>query len=39
MIAFIVDVCVKQPGDAAFGLVFVAFGLPLYWVSNAMTQA
>ena len=39
MIAFIVDVCVKQPGDAAFGLVFVAFGLPLYWVSNMMSRA
>ena len=34
MTGFIVDVCVKQPGDAAFGFVLLAVGLPLYRLSE-----
>ena len=30
MLAFILDVCVKQPADAAFGAVALALGIPLY---------
>ena len=31
MIGFIMDVCLKQPTEAAFGFGLVAIGLPLYW--------
>ncbi|OGX28696.1 MAG: hypothetical protein A3B78_03160 [Omnitrophica WOR_2 bacterium RIFCSPHIGHO2_02_FULL_67_20] len=35
MAGFIVDVCSKQPGEAAFGFVLLALGLPLYWWSES----
>jgi len=34
MAGFILDVCSKQPGEAAFGFVLLAIGLPLYWWSE-----
>jgi len=34
MSAFLLDVCVKQPADAAFGFVLLALGLPLYLMSR-----
>ncbi len=34
MVWFILDVCLKQPKDAAFGFGFLALGLPLYWLSR-----
>mgnify|MGYP000011707634 CR=1 FL=1 len=34
MIGFILDVCIKQPGEAAFGFLFLAVGLPLYALSE-----
>jgi amino acid transporter len=34
MIAFIADVCVKEPRESAFGLIFLAAALPLYWWSK-----
>lgn len=35
MIGFIIDVCVKQPKEAIFGFGFMAFGLPLYWITRS----
>jgi basic amino acid/polyamine antiporter, APA family len=35
MAGFILDVCGKQPGEAAFGFILLAVGLPLYWWSEA----
>jgi amino acid transporter len=34
MIAFIADVCIKQPREAVFGFGFLACGLLLYWGSR-----
>jgi len=34
MIGFILDVCIKKPTESAFGLIFLAVGLPLYWLSR-----
>lgn len=34
MIAFILDVCIKQPMEAAFGFFLLAAGLPLYVISS-----
>jgi amino acid transporter len=34
MVGFILDVCVKEPGESAFGFVLLALGLPLYWWSG-----
>jgi len=36
MVGFIVDVCLKQPGDALFGFGLMALGLPLYGLSRAL---
>ncbi len=33
MIGFILDVCVKEPAESAFGFALLALGLPLYWWS------
>ena len=35
MAGFILDVCHKQPGDAAFGFVLLTLGVPLYWWSES----
>ena len=32
--AFILDVLVKKPSDAAFGFILLALGMPLYWLSQ-----
>ena len=32
---FILDVCVKKPSEVAFGFVFLALGVPLYWWSRS----
>ena len=34
MIGFILDVCVKEPAESAFGFLLLALGLPLYWWSR-----
>jgi len=34
MVGFILDVCVKQPAEAAFGFLLLAMGLPLFWWSR-----
>ena len=40
MVGFILDVCMKQPADAAFGFVLLAVGLPLYqWSRLAKRRA
>jgi amino acid transporter len=36
MTGFIIDVCVKKPQDSAFGFIFLAMGLPLYWWSQRL---
>ena len=36
MVGFILDVCHKEPAEAAFGFIFLALGLPLYWWSRVM---
>ena len=38
MAGFIIDVCIKQPGEAAFGFVLLAVGLPLYWWSSGVSR-
>ena len=35
MVGFILDICVKEPRDSAFGFVFLALGVPLYQWSRA----
>ena len=35
LIGFIVDLCIKQPAESAFGFLLLAMGLPLYWWSHA----
>jgi len=35
IIGFILDVCVKEPGEAVFGFAWLALALPLYWWSNS----
>jgi amino acid transporter len=35
MIGFILDVCVKEPTESAFGFVLLALCVPLYWWSQA----
>ncbi len=37
MIGFIIDVCVKEPKEAAFGFVLLALGFPLYLWSRSKT--
>ena len=37
MIGFILDVCHKEPQEAAFGFIFLALGLPLYYWSRTRT--
>ena len=39
MVAFIIDVCVKEPGEAAFGFILLALGLPLYAMSQRERRA
>ena len=39
MVGFILDVCVKEPREAAFGFVLLALGLPLYWWSRQTARA
>ena len=34
MIGFVLDVCLKQPREAAFGFVLLLAGIPLYWASH-----
>lgn len=34
VIAFILDVCIKQPTEAIFGFGLMALGIPLYWFSQ-----
>jgi len=36
MSGFILDVCVKEPGETLFGFLLLALGLPLYRYSRAM---
>ncbi len=36
MTGFILDVCIKNPSEVAFGFALLALGLPLYWWSNAI---
>jgi len=38
MVGFILDVCVKEPGEAAFGFVLLALGLPLFWWSQRSSR-
>jgi amino acid transporter len=33
MVGFILDVCIKEPAEAAFGFLLLALGLPLFWWS------
>jgi hypothetical protein len=35
MAGFIINVSFEQPAEAVFGFVLLAFGLPLYWWSEA----
>ena len=37
MVGFILDVCVKEPAESAFGFILLALGLPLFWWSSRMT--
>ena len=39
MAGFIIDVCVKEPRESAFGFLFLALALPFYWWSRAMKPA
>ena len=40
MIGFIIDVCMKNPGESAFGFVLLATGVPLYqWSRLAKRRA
>lgn len=34
MIGFILNMCFREPAEAAFGFGLFALGLPLYWLSN-----
>jgi hypothetical protein len=34
---FILNACLKEPAEAAFGFVLLALGIPLYRVSRAIT--
>jgi amino acid transporter len=38
MIGFIVDVCLKQPAESAFGFALLAVGLPLYAWSRRLSR-
>ena len=37
MIGFIVDVCVKEPRESAFGFLLLGLGIPLYWWSRRLS--
>ena len=37
MLGFIVDVFMKEPGEALFGFGLMAAGVPLYWLSRRQT--
>lgn len=39
MAGFILDICLQQRAEAAFGFVFLALGVPLYWWSQAAGRA
>lgn len=34
MVGFIINMCVKEPGEMLFGFGILALGFPLYWLSN-----
>lgn len=38
MIGFLIDVCLKEPPEAAFGFGLLAIGLPLYGASRALSN-
>jgi len=38
MLGFIADICVKEPGEAAFGFVLLGLGIPLYRISLATAK-
>ena len=38
MIGFILDVCVKEPAESAFGFVLLALCVPLYWWSQTLRR-
>ena len=39
MIGFILDVCIKEPKESAFGFALLLLGLPLYWWSRKTAAA
>jgi amino acid transporter len=36
MVGFILDVCIKEPAESAFGFILLALGLPLFWWSRTL---
>ena len=38
MVGFILDVCVKEPAESAFGFILLVLGLPLFWWSSRMKK-
>ena len=39
MLGFLIDMCVTQPAETAFGFVALALGVPLYWWSSRLRRA